>query len=243
MKKAFIFLTAILLACILPISAAASGATDTDEYNGSCFADGNSESTGTADSGGKESTDTQAAPSSAGNDNGGANTEDAEGGVTDTAFTLLFEGISERTGEIFCALTLIGTAILSFAYKRGLLPLVKGSLHAIGEAVGSLKESAKNDSAVLGEQSEKITDGLTRAEAMLVDLSARLCELEEALSGVGELRRSQNATEIILACQVDALSEVFMSSSLPEYRKAALGEKLTKMREALKNADNEGNGE
>lgn len=152
-------------------------------------------------------------------------------------FALLFEKISEYSGQIFCAMTVVGTAVLSFAYKKGLLPLVKNALGAISGAVGSVKQSAEREAGALREHSAKIMEGLSRTEAVLGAFEDRLDELDLQLSSINQLKRTQTVTEIILKCQVDALGEIFMSSSLPEYRKAALGEKITKMREALKDVN------
>lgn len=170
---------------------------------------------------------------------------DAESTVTDTyadteqynIFALIFEKITEYSGEIFCAMTLIGTAILSFAYKKGLLPLIKSSLSAIGGAVGALSENAKAEGAALSEQGAKLGEALARAEGVLGAFNEKLSELEEKLSGIEGMKTDQSATKIILRCQIDALSDIFMSSSLPEYKKAALGERLVAMREALKNVE------
>ena len=227
MKKIFIFIAAIALSFCFSVGALAADTdtgiaqTENTAYEALPIAE---------DAKGEElSTDTAT-------DNEG-DSEPQEDGGSYNIFALAFEKIGEYSGEIFCALTLVGTAILSFAYKKGLLPLIKGSLSAIGGAVGSLKENAEQQSGALSEKGEKMLEYLGRAEEILADFTEKLSALECKLSGIEGLEKSQSATEIILKCQIDALSEIFMSSSLPEYRKAALGEKLTKMREALKNVE------
>lgn len=172
------------------------------------------------------------------------NTEASADTPTDTegynVFALVYEKITEYSGEIFCALTLIGTAILSFAYKKGLLPLIKSSLSAIGGAVGALRENAEKEGAVLSRQGAKLDESLARAESVLEIFSEKLSALEARLTDIEGIKAGQSATEIMLDCQIDALSDIFMSSSLPEYKKAALGERIIAMREALKNVKNTG---
>ena len=59
--------------------------------------------------------------------------ENAELGATnifEDAFTAL-EGFSS---EILCALSFIGSLLIAFAYRRGLLPTVKNGIGAIGNA-------------------------------------------------------------------------------------------------------------
>lgn len=229
MKQIFTFIAVIAIICVFPL--AASAAQTAPENTDSVTADtpqSEADSIDVAES-------TQGAATNGSDEEASEESSDAY-----NVFELIYDRICDYSGEIFCALTLLGTAVLSFAYKRGLLPLIKNSLAAIGGAVGQLKENTELGAGALGEQSEKIKDSLAFLNTALSCFEDKLTELEKRLSGIDKLEKSGAATEIILRCQVDALSEIFMSSSLPEYRKAALGEKLTKMREALGNASEQG---
>lgn len=166
-------------------------------------------------------------------DNGSADETVGE----ENAFAALFNIISDYSSEILCAATLALTAFLSFAYKKGLLPLIKNALGAIGTAIGSVKESAERGTGALNEQGQRLIDSLSRAEGIFSAFEERLDELDGELSLLDDIKRTQDANKIIMRTQIDALCEIFMSSALPEYKKAALGEKITKMREALKDAE------
>ncbi len=241
MKQIFTFLISTILICALALTASASG-NEVAEQSSEQIAVATAQvqapiGTGSAPS--KEGAPTvESTPTDEGapTPDSAPTDEGAPSGEDYNIFELIFDKICDYSGEIFCALTLIGTAVLSFAYKKGLLPLVRNSLTAIAGALGQLKENTELGTGALSEQSEKMKESLGRAESVLKSFEEKLTALEASLSGIDRLEKTQASTEIILRCQIDALSEVFMSSSLPEYRKAALGEKLNKMREALGDA-------
>ena len=67
------------------------------------------------------------------------NTEEYE-----NVFETLFDKVYENLPEVLSAVTLCASLIVAFAYKRGLLPLVRGSLRAIGDTVTRI-ENEKNE--------------------------------------------------------------------------------------------------
>ena len=155
----------------------------------------------------------------------------------DSFFSAVYGEVAEYTGEILCALTFIGSIALAIAYRRGLLPLVKGSLLSLGNAVGKIRDKA-DESAVRGEAlGERITEGLGTASETLKALSERIgaleCALNTSLDSEKAARKNAEATRLVMDAQIDMLYSIFMSSALPQYQKDAVGERVAKMKEAI----------
>ena len=158
-------------------------------------------------------------------------------------FGAVYDKISEYASEILCAMTFIGSLILAFAYKKGLLPLVKGSLLSLGNAVSKIKDNAKENVECTSLIGEKIEKHLTDAGDTLKSLAERIDALESAL---GENLGNENAARmqakkvrLVLDAQIDMLYAIFMSSALPQYQKDEVGERMAKMKEAIRESATE----
>ncbi len=157
-------------------------------------------------------------------------------------FTAAYKEISSYASEILCTLTFIGSLVLAIAYKKGLLPLLERSLVTIGNAVGKIKESAKeglDKGEALGVSIEKKL-GLT--ENMLSDIATRVeimrHALDESLENKVQADLDKKQMLIVMRAQIDMLYDVFMCSAIPQYQKDAIGEKIAAMKGAL--AENDG---
>lgn len=162
---------------------------------------------------------------------------DAVGTVEDNVFGKIYTEITEYASEILCAMTFIGSLVLAFAYRKGLLPIVKGSLLTIGNAVGKMKESVSENAQKGEELGKSIENGLEAAKSVLDGLVSRIEELDaaltERLAKESDEVKEKEALRLVLLSQIDMLSDIFMSSSIPQYRKDAVGERIAKMKEAL----------
>ena len=162
---------------------------------------------------------------------------DAVDTVEDNVFGKIYTEITEYASEILCAMTFIGSLVLAFAYRKGLLPIVKGSLLTIGNAVGKMKESVSENAQKGEELGKSIENGLEAAKSVLDGLVSRIEELDaaltERLAKESEEVKEKEALRLVLLSQIDMLSDIFMSSSIPQYRKDAVGERIAKMKEAL----------
>lgn len=241
MKRLFTFFAVIMLVFAFSVSAFATSTELDGEHNT------------TADSTKNEAPESDGGIADAVADGSTQNTGNAEGNTQSTGnaegggaqsiggnfFALLYEKIRENAAEIISSFTLIVTALLTLAYKKGLIPAIKGSLSAIGGAISSIKESTERGATELEGKGEKMLEAASLASKSVSALEEKLTALEERLAGIARLEHTQNKTELILACQIDALSEIFMSSALPEYKKEALSRKISTMREALGNAQKE----
>ena len=159
-----------------------------------------------------------------------------------TVFDKLYTEVSEYAGEILCALAFIGSVVLAFAYKKGLMPIVKSSLVTIGNAMSKMKDSVNKNAERGEEMNREIASGLDGAVKVIQTLGERIDALEKSLTeriaDKDETAREREALSMIMTSQIDMLYEIFMSASLPQYQKDAIGEKIAKMKGALaKNGD------
>ncbi len=162
---------------------------------------------------------------------------EADGDESDTEdfFGVVMDTVSKYGAEILSALTLIGSLILAWCYRNGLTPLIKSSLHGISGALGSIKESTEAGENVLGQLGEGITAKITEAETVLLRLASSIEELGADLKRQEERLGREAELKEILSCEIDMLNAVLMSSSLPEYIKEDVRERVNAMREAVAN--------
>ena len=152
-------------------------------------------------------------------------------------FDEVYSFVIENSDKILSCLAFISSLALAIAYRRGLLPILRGGLGTISGAVGALKEeSEKAESSareILGTAAEK----LDCAERMLTELSTRLAEIEKELTAAREEEKKAADLRRLLGVQIDLLHDIFMSSSLPYYRKEEVGEKVSEMKKALEGSE------
>lgn len=177
-----------------------------------------------------------------------ASAEEAAQTVTESIpeenfFSKVYDEISSYTDEIFCALTFVGSLILAFAYKKGLLPLIEKSLLSIGNTVNKIKENTKESADKSGELNKNIDIRLTQASELIERLSERISSLSESLAESLEdekkARLETKEIRTVTEAQIDMLYSIFMSSALPQYQKDEIGERVAKMKEALAKDEDE----
>ena len=151
----------------------------------------------------------------------------------DTFFGMLYEEISEHSDKLLAALSFVGSLIVIFAYKKGLLPIIKASLGALGTAVSSIKDESERASAEAGVIMSGAVEKLCAAEAVISDLSKQLENIEHRLEEANGKQLESKTVYTVISAQIDMLYEVFMSSSLPAYQKESVGEKITEMKRSL----------
>ncbi len=204
-----------------------SGTTDAENYAHTLTEEAGKTDTGVGDTDGTDKTHTEI-----GNDNN-ENTAVEEEGESKNPFESFYETVLSYSGEIFCLITLIVSLFLTKAYKRGLVPLLKGAVGAIGAAVGSIKEKSE-------EESKKIDRLSTGAEEKMQMLENGLAKLTDTLQGIvltlGQLESDKEDRErvsTVLASQTEMLYDLIMTSALPAYQKEVIGEKMLKMKEKI----------
>ena len=158
-------------------------------------------------------------------------------GTDENVFEKIYADVGEYATEILCAMTFAGSMILAFAYKKGLLPIVRGSLLNIGNAVSKVKDSVGESAEKGAKLGESIEKGLEDTKNVLDGLVEKISELDaalvERLSDESERAREQEVLKLVLISQIDMLRDIFMSAALPQYQKDAVGERIAKMKGAL----------
>lgn len=158
-------------------------------------------------------------------------------GTEENVFEKIYTDVSEYATEILCAMTFAGSLILAFTYKKGLLPIVKGSLISIGNAVSKMKDSVGESAEHGAKLGESIEKGLENTKNVLDGLVEKISvldtALEERLLNESERAREQEVLRLVLLSQIDMLRDIFMSAALPQYQKDAVGERIAKMKGAL----------
>ena len=167
-------------------------------------------------------------------DNGDENAEaSANDGGTSNPFEAFFNTVKEYATEIFCALTFVGSLILAYAYKCGLIPIIKGGIGALSATVSHIKETAERSEEKTGEIGKTVADRLGSAETALGDISKMLSLMAaklDRLEADGDERRKMR---IVMNAEVDMLYSIFMTSALPQYQKDDVGARIAKMREVI----------
>ena len=153
--------------------------------------------------------------------------EDTESNV----FEELYAAVDEFSGEIASALAFIGSLIVAFAYKRGLMPTVKSGIGAIGGAVSQLKDSTESYSKHQDELLAEFTERLTRAEEVLEKFGNAIEEIAEKTEDGKHAAEDRANMKALMAAQIDMLYDIFMTSSLPQYQKDAVNKRIQGMKE------------
>ena len=163
-------------------------------------------------------------------------TESAEKSA-ENPFALFFDTVKTYATEIFCALSLISSLILGHAYKKGLVPTVSTAISGLGSLVGKVKESAERGEEKGNEIERVISERLDGAEMLLNKSESSINEIKEKLDTLTSETNERVRFRTVIEGQTELLYDVFMSSSLPQYKKDEIGERVAKMREELKNLE------
>ena len=160
-----------------------------------------------------------------------------ESGSTGNPFEVLFNTVKEYATEIFCALTFVGSLLLAYAYKCGLIPIIKGGIGALSTVASGIKESAERGEKKTDELGRAVADKLENAETTLGTISENLSLMATKLDKLEADGDEKRKLRIVMNAEVDMLYSIFMTSALPQYQKDEIGERIAKMREVL--ADDE----
>lgn len=153
---------------------------------------------------------------------------------TGNGFTLAYNLLLDHLSELLSALTLIASLVVGYFYKKGLLPSVKGVLSGINGAVGRLKESSDKEIENRKSDAKKVEDTLASFGKSLEEQGKLISGIEQRLISEEEYYKQKEKLNLILSSQVDMLYNIFISSSLPQYQKDAMNEKILAMKKELK---------
>ena len=147
---------------------------------------------------------------------------------------MISEVIGEYVGEIFCALTFIGSLITAFLYKKGLLPTLGEGINKICSIVVSSGEKATG----LQMESAELLDAFVEKAMPILEKSQALSEYAEQMrkeslllkDGLERDKAERKALLKLIEGQIELLYGVFMSASLPEYQKELLGAQYNRLK-------------
>ncbi|MBO5315294.1 MAG: hypothetical protein J6B48_02575 [Clostridia bacterium] len=165
--------------------------------------------------------------------------ESTENDFTENPFALIYDTTLMYASEILSLMSFIGTLIISYFYRRGLLPSVKGVLGNMSTSVMKLKETSDKEIESRKVENTKIEKRLDVFDSALKNQSELISSLESRLIAEEDIYKQRERSNLILSSQIEMLYEIFMSSSLPQYQKEAMGEKINKMRKELCCYENE----
>lgn len=160
----------------------------------------------------------------------------AEADVTaknENLFDTLYAWASANAAEIFSVLAFSGSVLVGFTYKRGLVPVLNASLTKIKACVDESKDKTDALLKEIGEKFDTVAEKSENSEQISMALKDEMAALE---ARVGELYSDVNERErlkAVILAQVDMLYEVFMNSSLPQYAKDNVGERVLTMKREI----------
>ena len=156
--------------------------------------------------------------------------DDAVSDEKESFFKSLFEAFEDNLSQILSALAFIGSLIIMLCYKRGLLPLVKDALAAIGAGVKKLGEKTNEMNIEAGAVTEQINGRLEDASRLLMAMEGALATLTSRLDALESERDGRKKLCAVLSAEVDMLYEIFNSAALPQYLKDRVGERIAYMK-------------
>lgn len=145
----------------------------------------------------------------------------------------VYKTVKEYATEIFSSLAFIGTVIVAFIYKKGLLPVITRATGAISSLVSKLRDENAAGQKSADDKLRLATDQLASLEGDISDISSALRSVTERLEGCETLEREQKHIAKVMIGQIDMLYAIFMSSALPQYRKDEVGERISAMKKEL----------
>ena len=161
---------------------------------------------------------------------------DAETEITEVAsnpFDEMYQTISQHSSELLSLCSFVGTLIIALLYKKGLAPLLSGSADKLSSAIEGLKRDADTEILERGKMIASRDEHAALLESRLERLTDKLDEMQARISSEAELVSCTERVRIVMQSQIDVLYDVFMSSSLPQYQKELIGERMLRMKKEL----------
>ncbi len=143
-------------------------------------------------------------------------------------FGSAYELIQSKSEEIFSFLAFLGTIIIAFIYRKGLLPALKNATGYVSDALKQMNTESKLLSDKSDSQGQLISAYAEKMDGLSEEIKRLSAELER-----GNLSNERRKFISLFDMQILLLREIFMSSSLPQYQKESLEKRIKEMREAL----------
>lgn len=158
-----------------------------------------------------------------------------------TPFDALYEAFIDNADKIFSVLSFLGSVVVVVAYKKGLIPVLNSGLRSIRKSSDELKKKSEENILSAQKTLNMLTSRLAGYENSADTLYKSVEELRERLESREEsYKREADLKEILLA-EIDMLYEIFINSSLPQYSKDTVSERIVKMKKSLCHGDEDEN--
>ena len=152
---------------------------------------------------------------------------------TENVFEDIYNALTEHADKIFAALAFVGTMIVSFAYRKGLIPLLGNAIKSLNGSVETIKE---NGTALVKSTDDRFLSLCQNMQNVLDSNDAAtksVDEINEKLNSIDIMAKKYDKMQFVLESQIDMLYAIFISSSLPQYQKEEVGNKINQMKEEL----------
>lgn len=163
-------------------------------------------------------------------------TENSDTGSTyseNNPFKEVYDFAAENADKILSALAFFSSLFLVFAYRKGLIPIINKGLSAIGKSSGNFEEAARESLLKTEKNLEFLSEKFAACENTVEIASKSIDELTEKFDKIDSDIKATESLKLVMLSQIDMLYEVFMHSSLPQYSKDALGEKVAEMKKSI----------
>ncbi len=156
-------------------------------------------------------------------------------GTTITAAIADF--FKDNADTILGVLTLLGSLLVAFFYKLGLLPMLRSGLTALRDLLGKSRDmteaftqSAGETFSRIEEQTAPVLCAIKESEGILHALEERLGALERALA---ESEKDRRDTALVLQTETELFYELLNSVNLPEAQKESMTESYYRLKQKL----------
>lgn len=153
--------------------------------------------------------------------------------VDENVFAEIYAVIKANADKIFSALAFIGTLIVGAMYKSGLLPLLSDALGKFKGTLEGIKSENERYESLTGAKLSEMGVSIKNIEKSVEDTGSQIARIESELSVYEKALAERESMKIILSGQIDMLYSIFMASSLPQFEKEEIGNKIARMREEL----------
>lgn len=184
---------------------------------------------------GEQSTQASTEPSPDGEKEAPAPTEE-------NPFLTLYELLGAHLPELFSALSLLGACIIGFCYKKGLLPILRDGIGAIGSATKEWGENAETYAKDAKKICEDANNSIQFVSSCVEKMNASLTCVEERIAALGDQKTETEILRELMRGQVDMLYDIFLCSSLPQFEKDRVGKRVEEMKRLLEAPRDGGEG-
>ena len=152
-------------------------------------------------------------------------------------FDVIYNAAMSHISEILSLAAFIGSLVCAIIYKSGLMPLMENGLKSLKNAALKIKEATDKAECDNKESIVNISRKIDDIENTLGDMCDAFLAVIDALEGYENHREHQKRLDTVLEGELDMLYDIFMTSALPEYEKVRVGERMTKLKEALNSGE------